>query len=455
MPWAPAAFRRPSAALLAFLAAVLGVYSPVLAGQFLWDDSFLVKGNLLIRSPLFCLETFRHTLFNDESNFYRPAQTLTYIFDYWWWDLEPFGYHLTNVLVHACNGFLLFLLLRRMLPAVVPPARQAEPVAAATRRPTMDGIALGIALLWALHPVHSAAVAYISGRADSLAMGFCLAAWLSCERALATGRPVARVGWAGGAFAFLLLGLCAKEIAFVWLVLFGLWLFVLRPDPTSVAPRSGSRAKFAIAGGGLLALGCYLCLRHLPPPPGPLPPFPVMPPKWVLALRALGDYAGLLLFPHNLHMERQVFAAPGLGHPESPTFYFSLAVLGALLLAAFAAGSWIPGRGRLLRRCGAGWFLIGFLPISNLFALNASVAEHWLYLPSIGFLLFLTGVALDVPWGRVPLPRVPVAPTAAAAVLLAAGALGVRTWLRAHDWTGPPDVLPTDDPRRRRRTSRP
>ncbi len=218
----------------------------------------------------------------------------------------------------------------------------------------------------------------------------------------------------------------------MWIVLFGLWLFVLRPAPA--ASCSGRRAKLAVAGGGLVALGCYLCLRHLPPPPPPLPPFPVMPPKWLLMLRALGDYAGLLLFPHRLHMERQVFAAPGLGSPETPEFYRALAVGGVLLLAAFAAGVSLPGRGRLLRRGGASWFLIGFLPVSNLFALNASVAEHWLYLPSIGFLLFVAGAALDVPWGRLSVPRFPLVPVATAVVLLAAGALGGRTWLRAHDW---------------------
>ncbi len=430
--WAvPAVLRGPFGALLAFVIAVLAAYAPALGGQFLWDDSFLVKGNLLIRSPLFCLEAFRHTLFNDESNFYRPAQTLTYILDYWCWDLEPYGYHLTNTLIHAGNALLLFLLLRRALAAVVP--SPAVPVEA--RRRLTDRMAFGLALLWALHPVHSAAVAYISGRADSLAMGFCLAAWLACERALDSTRTAPRLGWASGAFACLLLGLCSKEIAFVWLVLFGFWLFALRPDPVPDAPRSGRRARLAVAGGGLVALGCYLCLRHLPPPPPPVPPFPVLPPKWLLMLRALGDYAGLLLFPHRLHMERQVFAAPGLGSPESPAFYLTLAVGGALLLVAFAAGVCLPGRGRLLRRCGAGWFLIGFLPVSNLFALNASVAEHWLYLPSIGFLLFLAGVALDLPWGRLAAARLPVGPVACALVILAAGSLGGRTWLRAHDWT--------------------
>ncbi len=86
-----------------------------------------------------------------------------------------------------------------------------------------------------------------------------------------------------------------------------------------------------------------------------------------------------------------------------------------------------------MRRFGAGWFLLGFLPISNLFSLNASVAEHWLYLPSIGFLLFLLGSALDLPFTSLSRRRLAV--LAAAAVVLAATALGVRTWYRTFDWS--------------------
>ena len=55
--------------------AVLTVYSPSLDGLFIWDDVLLVsRKNLLIRSPLLCLEAFRHTLFDNESNSYRPTQ---------------------------------------------------------------------------------------------------------------------------------------------------------------------------------------------------------------------------------------------------------------------------------------------------------------------------------------------------------------------------------------------
>ena len=428
-----ALLHRPFGALLLLASAVFAAYAPSLDGQFLWDDIFLVRRNLLIRSPLFCLEVFRHTLFDNESNFYRPTQTLTFLANYWVWGLDPFGYHLTSILIHAANAFLLFLVLRGVLAALLPPPADqlADGPAAGCR---VRSMALALALIWAVHPVHSAAVAYVAGSADSLAMLCSLAAWLACERALAAARPWARRGWGALAFGGLLLGLCSKEIAGIWLLLFGTYLFALRPGLGS------RRARLAMIAGSALALAFYLGLRHLPPPALTPPPPPKMPAKWLLMLRALGDYGSLMLYPKELFMERQVFAAPGLDNTADDALYLSLAFAGVGMVAAFAAGAWWPGRGQALRRFGAGWFLVGFLPVSNLFSLNASVAEHWLYLPSIGFLLFLAGVAVDLPLGRLARPRrdgrrftLP-AVAMTLVVLLPAAALGTRTWFRSFDW---------------------
>jgi tetratricopeptide (TPR) repeat protein len=412
----PSLIRRPLIWLFVLLAAVVVAYAPALNGQFLWDDTPLVRNNQFIRSPVLALEAFRHTLFDGDSNFYRPTQTLSFIADYWAWDLDPFGYHLTNILIHALNACLLFLVLRGLLPRLLPTESGRRHADAAA------WMAFGVTLVWALHPVHSAAVAYVSGRADTLAMFFCLSAWLACDAALAGKRAFPIAGWSVGAFVCLLLGLCSKEIAVVWLVIFFGLLLGLRPEISR-------RHKWTAAAGGLLALACYMALRHLPAAPPPAPPAPVLPAKWLLMIRALGDYGSLMLFPDKLFMERQVFAAPGLANPAGAAVYAWLAVAGVLLALALLAGAAWPGRGRRLRCAGAAWFAIGFLPISNLFSLNASVAEHWLYLPSIGFLLFLLGVCVDLPLNPRRAPAL-----GAALILLAAAALGLRTYWRCFDW---------------------
>jgi Flp pilus assembly protein TadD len=82
--------------------------------------------------------------------------------------------------------------------------------------------------------------------------------------------------------------------------------------------------------------------------------------------------------------------------------------------------------GQRLRIFGAFWFFAAYLPISNLIELNATVAEHWLYLPSVGFLLFLAGCAVDLPmtWRRVSI----------ACACVAVVGLSVRTIERSSDW---------------------
>src|SRR5712692_5948711 len=74
-----------------------------------------------------------------------------------------------------------------------------------------------------------------------------------------------------------------------------------------------------------------------------------------------------------------------------------LSISGLSLLAVFFLGVIKKGRGKALRLFGASWFLAAFLPISNIVQLNATVAEHWLYLPSVGLLIFLAGCAFELP----------------------------------------------------------
>jgi Flp pilus assembly protein TadD len=400
---------------LVILIACLLSYAPVLHGKFLWDDLYLVGANPFFKSPRFIIEVFRHYLFLDSfSLYYRPVQNITYIADYAIWNKDPFGYHLTNILFHAASAFFLFLVLRQCLRAMVDDAPSGF----------VDAAAFCAGLLWAVHPIHNAAVAYVAGRADSIAMAFALAAWLL----FFTGS----VGWrlvASRSLAALcvLVALCAKEIAFIWIALFAIYLFGF--DRTLPM-----RAKLAAAGSLLGIFGIYLWLRHLPGPRTAqeglaYPPFLD---RVILMLRALGDYTCLIFYPGNLHMERTVWNAPdyltqSAWRANIRAEYLSLAGLATIALFAFACWSKLPGR--RIRILGVSWFALGFLPISNLFPLNAQVAEHWIYMASAGYLLMLAGFACAVP------PR--YHRTLALVVPLLAVGLGVRTAWRAADWADP------------------
>src|SRR5213078_3630183 len=91
---------------------------------------------------------------------------------------------------------------------------------AQTRMPWISKSSFPVALFWAVHPVHSAAVDYISGRADSLAFFFAAAGWLLFWKAQDCSRATSRMIINILAASCGLLALLSREIGCVWIVLF-------------------------------------------------------------------------------------------------------------------------------------------------------------------------------------------------------------------------------------------
>lgn len=186
-----------------------------------------------------------------------------------------------------------------------------------------------------------------------------------------------------------------------------------------------------MVGACLLLFATYYGLRQLPTDrPGEGPSSNWSPSlRAVLMLRALGDYGRLLVFPANLHMERTVYS-PSVFQSEKTRWNAIeleyLSVGGMVLLAALVLLSLRRGQGQRLRAFGAAWFILAYLPISNVIELNATVAEHWLYLPSVGFLMFLAGCALDLSpkWQRASI----------ALACVAVMGLGLRSAVRSSNW---------------------
>lgn len=415
--------------LRALLLLLLGVaaHVPALSGQLIWDDRYLAQDNPFIKSPLFIFEVFRHYLFLDSfSPHYRPVQNLSFIADYFLWNTNAWGFHLTNVLLHAASGVLLYVLLKKLLVSL----RSSGKEASGERSLPSSHLCLAawfVALLWTVHPVHSAAVDYISGRADSLAALFACSGWLLFLQARSARARWARGVLRAGALLSGLLALGSRETAGLWLVLFLLYHLFFEKTMRR-------RTKGLMVAACLCLFAAYLGLRQLPGPrPGQGPSNAWSKPvRAVLMLRALGDYGGLMLFPSNLHMERTLLNGENYRNEASwrrsaGTEFLSiggLAVLAVLLVACSRRGA-----AQSLRIFGASWFIIAYLPTSNIVNLGATVAEHWLYLPSIGLLMFLAGCALDLParWRK----------NLVAGAFCAVLALSVRSAIRSSDWLTP------------------
>jgi protein O-mannosyl-transferase len=415
-------FRCLFLALIGFI-----VRLPALQGQRIWDDQYLIHNNPFIKSPLLILESFRHYLFLDSySSHYRPVQNISYFLDYLFWNTNEFGFHLTNVLLHISSGILLYFLLRQLILSFrfrwVP---QTVRQRALERIAWVSHTAFLIALLWTVHPVHSAAIDYISGRADSLAFLFASAGWLLFLRANRTTNRIGRVSIYFLAAALGLLALCSREVAIIWVVIFvAHLLFVERQI------RSRTRIGASVCCLGLVLM--YAGLRHLPAgkPTFPAPAVFTPPVRAILMARSLGDYGRLMVWPSNLYMERSVVPNP-IHYQNHQTWRSTigteyLSILGLAVLAMLFFGSIKKDRWQAMRVFGAAWFTAAYLPISNIMQLNATAAEHWLYLPSVGLLIFGAGFLFQL---AVRFRRLVVI-FAALAVL----GLSSRSFIRSSDW---------------------
>jgi hypothetical protein len=179
-------------ALAGTFAAALLVHLPGVRNGFVptWDDGNYVLYNQDIAELSLATVRWAFTSIPHYSRFWAPFTFLSYAVDHAVWGLDPFGYHLTNALLHALSTALVFLLALEL----VPEERWPVPTAALA------------ALLWALHPLRVESVAWIAERKDVLSAAFGVAAVLAYVRhAKGSARPAwrSRAHWAALALAVL------------------------------------------------------------------------------------------------------------------------------------------------------------------------------------------------------------------------------------------------------------
>ena len=401
---------------LVILAAVLAAYAPAARNGFVWDDTALVLRDPLIRSWRLIPEGFNHFLFVDAtaSDFYRPVQRLTYAFDYAAFSFTPAAYHITNILLHAGAAVALFFFAEEFLRTCGVPS---------ARRRWIPALA---ALAWAVHPVHTAAVVYISGRADPLAalFGF-LGCYLILRSRAAAPRPA--LLWSlGGGIAFLLSAL-SKESGLIFPVL-ALVILALLGDKKAVLKAMAAAAFVATS---------YFSLRqaaehHPSPPPSHAASLATRP---IRVARAFAEYAGLIVLPVHLHMDREVEARPTESMQTSMNRFaaremqtlLGVLLIGATLYWGIRARRHHPPVFNLLVLAG-----LTYLPISGIVALNAAVAEHWIYVPT-AFLFLAAGLAV-APLLETKQPRLALIRGFSAVLATWMAFLVTRTGFRTLDW---------------------
>src|SRR5437870_4074651 len=182
--------KRPNKATRAWIAPVFvavvtcATFLPVLWNQFVeWDDYENLISNVHYRGLGWSQLRWMFTTFH--MGHYQPLSWITFAVDYLLWGAEPYGYHLTNVFLHAANAVLFYFISRRLLSLAL-----STPYDRRDWR--LDLSAAFAALLFAIHPLRVESVAWATERRDVLSGLFFLLTILCYLRSTSASIDAAR-----------------------------------------------------------------------------------------------------------------------------------------------------------------------------------------------------------------------------------------------------------------------
>lgn len=126
---------------------------------------------------------------------YRPLTVLTFRFNYLLHALEPFGYHLVNLLLHLSVCLLWRRVCRLLLRQCAASGSNAISAPSSSSVSQLNTCAFVASLLFAVHPVHTEAVTGVVGRAELLSSICFLAAFLSYAKSVGDSGCPRRTNW--------------------------------------------------------------------------------------------------------------------------------------------------------------------------------------------------------------------------------------------------------------------
>jgi tetratricopeptide (TPR) repeat protein len=177
----------------------LATYANSFSGSFIYDDATSIPENPTIRR-LWPMGQVLSPPNHGETVAGRPVLNLSLALNYAFCSTNPWGYHVTNLVIHILNGLLLLGILRRTF---------CLPVLSRRLGNAALGLALAIALLWTVHPVQTESVTYIVQRAESLGAMFYLFVLYTVIRGSQSAQALPCYALAVGAS---LLGVATKEV---------------------------------------------------------------------------------------------------------------------------------------------------------------------------------------------------------------------------------------------------
>lgn len=342
------------------------VYLNTLGNGFVFDDNDQVLGNPWIRDLKFIPKIFTTSVwafkpeYSRGGNYYRPLMHVFYMLGYAISGLRPWGYHLINILFHVCSSVLVFLLATLLI-------RDKAVVSKGLSIPLMA------AVIFAVHPIHTEAVAWVAGIPD---LSYSFFSLLSLYLYIRSENRFNRYYFISVSAFFV--GTLCKEPALTIVALLIAYDLLLNKNKAGPSFLFKRYIPFILAASIYFGIR-YFVLSGMVPARGGHSEYGLYD-LFVI----LGTYLGLLLLPYKMQIIYSFRPVESL---------LEMRMLVALLVIASTTALyyfWFR-KDRLALFC----LLFIMIPLTPSFYLTAIsgpslLAERYLYLPSVGYAVLLS-----------------------------------------------------------------
>lgn len=337
------------------LVAVFLVYAACFTHEFIpmWDDSLYILNNEDIKGV--SLHNLKSAFTTSYGGNYAPLHIISYMFDYSLWGLSPAGFIATNVVLHALNGYLLYLLL-----------------SSSTGTSTASLLA---AMFFCVHPVQVESVAWISERKNMLSLFFMLLAMICYAKYTCPSRNgKKKLSVYGAALFFFVLALLTKSVVVVLpTLLFGWDYFVLGKRGWKSLLQDN--APFLLLG---IAFAVFTVFSQDQEMGGGRLSFQARPLGMTILtmLPVFWSYLKMVVLPFSL--------SPWYEPVIRTRLDWKVLVSLLLLAVLFIAARVLAKRGMLKEVYWGAVFFVGLLPVSNIIPIVTMMNDRYLYLPMLG-----------------------------------------------------------------------
>ncbi|NYI19800.1 hypothetical protein FHR53_000986 [Xanthomonas arboricola] len=383
-------------------------------GGFIFDDYGNIVFNQNVHLQQFDMPSLKRALLAYGGPISRPLVTLSFALNYWFGGLDPFGFKVVNLLLHAINTILVLFFLQPLFERVW---------IGATRSRIRMAAAIS-AVAWAIHPIQVSTVLYAVQRMEIMAAGFVLAAlilYLQGRTKMLRGER----SWFLILLSSLAAGaglLCKESAVLVPLYTFGLELFILRFAVDR--PRDKRLLLVFYSLVGIVASAVMLWAIPNAEVAYVSRNFSMLE-KVLTQLRVLPMYLGQIFWPSSSSL---VFYYDWI-EPSSSLLMPFTTWLGGLFLLALAVSALMLRRVRPLYALGVFFFLAAHSLTSGFIALDLAF-EHRNYIALLGVVIAVCDIVF---LASARLSASVLAALVTAVLIL----LGTGTTIRALTWANP------------------